>query len=216
MWEWRPFEKLTGVDITIAKIDDHQAALGCEEYAIVASAVQARVREFTAGRNLARFALGSTGIKPATIPVGPDGQPTWPSGITGSISHTATHVAVAAAKQNLYRGVGIDIEVTGSMNPQDISLVLTSREMDWLCDDSRSVHGLMIFSCKEAAFKAVFSIVGEHIDFTDVEVTLSASEFQVAMAGKSRTARIMSENRGLIATREGLVATIFYINQLRR
>jgi len=125
MWEWRPFEKLLDVDTIIAEIDDHQCELFDEEKTYVTSAVPARVREFAAGRSLARNLMSHRDVHPKSIPAGPGGQPIWPAGITGSISHTASHIGVAVASQDLYQGIGLDIEVMGNVGQLDLSMVLT-------------------------------------------------------------------------------------------
>ena len=68
-----------------------------------------------------------------------------------------------------------------------------------------------VFSCKEAAFKAIFPIVGEFFEFCDFEISMSGSEFQAAMKGNSRSAQILASGRGTVATRDGLIATTFYV-----
>ncbi len=58
----------------------------------------ARLRELRAGRTAARLGMSAIGIAPAAILQDPVGRPVWPSDISGSISHSAKHVAVVLAR----------------------------------------------------------------------------------------------------------------------
>ncbi len=210
-WNWWPFSELSDAHIVVARIEENQSALSDEEYSSIASAVPARVREFTAGRTLARVALSRLDVHPKSIPVGSGGQPVWPETITGSISHTATHAGVAVASQYLYRGVGFDIEVAGSADQLDQVLILTPREMDRMHNSPPADYVTKVFSCKEAVFKAVFPIAGEFFEFCDVEISLAGSNFQAAMKKSSRSARVLASGCGSVIARDGLVATVFCV-----
>ena len=211
MREWRPFTKLAGVDVTIAKIDEHQLPLRDEELAAVESSVETRVREFTAGRSLARSAMRRFGVEPCAIPIGRDGQPVWPAGMTGSISHNADHVAVAVTKTASFRSVGIDIESAGTLDAEAMSVALTRNEMARLDAGNRGKSGLTMFSCKEAAFKAVYPLTGRRFEFRDIEVALSRAEFRITMQDDSATAALLAAGRGYVESCPQLVASIFCI-----
>lgn len=211
MWQWRPFQELNEVDTIIAKISDHQSALIAEELKIVASAVPARIREFTAGRSLARNLLARRDLHPKSISAGPGGQPVWPANISGSISHTASLVGVAIGSRGMYRGIGLDIELAGKANEIDQSLLMTPGEIEFARDRSDADLATRLFSCKEAAFKAVFPIVGEAFEFVDVEVSFSDDEFRVEMTTTRPSSNVLATGRGLQLSDGDHLATIFYI-----
>src|SRR5580704_7182950 len=61
-------------------------------------AVEKRRREFITGRACARGALAQLGMGPVAIPSGERGEPCWPVGIVGSITHCAGYRACALAR----------------------------------------------------------------------------------------------------------------------
>ena len=56
---------------------------------LIANAVDSRRREFVTARRCAREALAKLGHAPGPIRVGPRREPQWPTGLVGSITHTA-------------------------------------------------------------------------------------------------------------------------------
>jgi len=209
MWEWRPFQKLTGVDIVIARIDEQDSELLGDEAIHVASAMPARVREFAAGRSLARILLGHRDIPPKSITSGAGGQPVWPERIVGSISHTVSHVGVAVADSREYRGIGLDVEILNSADRLNNSLFLTRSEMEHL--EALANDATRFLSCKEAVFKAVFPTTGENFEFLDVEIRLSGAQFEARFAGDNPTRDLIASGSGAFEVHEGLVASIFRI-----
>ncbi|MFL5884840.1 MAG: 4'-phosphopantetheinyl transferase, partial [Thermoleophilaceae bacterium] len=79
-----------------------------EEEALVARAVAKRRNEFVTGRALARRALSTLGVAPVAIGRGARGQPLWPGGIVGSITHCRGYRACAVARFDEIASVGID------------------------------------------------------------------------------------------------------------
>ena len=59
------------------------------EEAVVRTAGPRRRAEFTAGRACARAALAALGLPAAPVLAGRAGEPRWPAGVTGSITHCA-------------------------------------------------------------------------------------------------------------------------------
>jgi 4'-phosphopantetheinyl transferase EntD len=70
-----------------------------------------RLKEFTAGRAVARRALALL-REPANrgILIGTGGEPLWPGAISGSISHTATHAIALVARSTRHTSVGVDLD----------------------------------------------------------------------------------------------------------
>ena len=119
------------------------------EATLVHRAAPCRRAQFAAGRRAARSALESAGATRAAILKGAAGQPLWPSGILGSISHSDSW-AVAAIVAGGCAGIGVDIEARDAAAPELAPEILApgepaagTRELTWA------------FSAKEAAFKAV-------------------------------------------------------------
>jgi 4'-phosphopantetheinyl transferase EntD len=77
--------------------EDIDTALFPEEEAMVARAVGKRRREFSTARACARDALVELGEPPQAIPTGPKGEPLWPPGVVGSITHCDGYRACAVA-----------------------------------------------------------------------------------------------------------------------
>ena len=82
-----------------------------EEEQALGRAVEKRRREFITGRACAREALGRLGLPPAPIGSGAHGEPLWPAGVVGSITHCEGYRACAVARASDLGALGIDAEV---------------------------------------------------------------------------------------------------------
>lgn len=145
-----------------------------EEQPFVAHAVEKRRREFTAGRNCARTALIRLGLPPVPIGVGEHRQPLFPAIVSGSITHTRDYCAAAVVRTGSVRAIGIDAESNAPLDESVARRVLSpdelrrvrSRRRVGCCDD------VLLFSMKEAFFKAVFPVCRRHVDFDEVDIHL--------------------------------------------
>ena len=90
--------------------DPPNATLLPQEAAIVERVSDKRRREFTAGRECARIALGKLGVVPVPILIGERGAPQWPPGIVGSITHCDGYRAAAVAHASDVAAIGMDAE----------------------------------------------------------------------------------------------------------
>nr|WP_314262193.1 4'-phosphopantetheinyl transferase superfamily protein [uncultured Devosia sp.] len=146
--------------------------LFAEELAVIARAVPSRQSEFAAGRSAARAALRRLGRAATPIPSGPDRAPVWPRGFIGSISHCRTGViAIAASLDAPLRHVGVDIEEATGLEPELWESICRPAEIGWF--DARpdaELWAKIIFSIKEAVYKAQFPLTRRLIDFHDVEI----------------------------------------------
>jgi len=141
-----------------AMADD--ATLRSEERTFVASAVERRRREFTAGRTLARSLLATLG-KEAPLCREADGRPAWPPGIVGSITHCATLAAVAIATTDDCAGIGIDIEANRPLPQGAARRILSETEQHWIrrSDPRLAAETLLrVFCAKEALYKAIYPL----------------------------------------------------------
>jgi 4'-phosphopantetheinyl transferase EntD len=159
-----------------------EADLFPEEAETIQRAVEKRRREFAAGRLCARRALSKLGFERAPILPGPDRAPRWPHGAIGSITHTADWCGVAVSKAGEYRGLGIDAEPAEPIKPELFDRICTERELAWA--RSRGDEGLMVrlvFSAKEAFYKAQYARTARYLGFHDVELDVDGEEFRARL-----------------------------------
>ena len=144
------------------------------ELAAVARAIDKRRHEFALGRTCARRALVRLGLGPVAIPTRPDRAPVWPEGVVGSITHCTGFAAAAVARSTDLRGLGIDAEpATPPLEERLVRLICTPAEAEDLprrpplevVDWPR-----LVFSAKEALYKAVAPASGVFLGFQDVEL----------------------------------------------
>ncbi|ONH35511.1 hypothetical protein BL254_11230 [Protofrankia sp. BMG5.30] len=112
--------------------DDPDAVLFPEEAATLARSVDKRRREFTTARVCAHRALAGLGISPVPILRGPKGEPQWPAGVIGSITHCAGYRAAVAAWSADILTVGIDAEPNKALPAGVLDQIARPEERDWL------------------------------------------------------------------------------------
>jgi 4'-phosphopantetheinyl transferase EntD len=130
-------------------------------------AIEARRREFAAGRAAAAQAMAMLGIS-ADIPIGDDRAPVWPDGLSGSITHTRS-IALAV----LQRGgpIGIDLEPEGAVTPDLFSEILLPEER------ADPALATAIFCAKEATFKAQYPLTRLMFGFDRLAITITQTTF---------------------------------------
>lgn len=147
-----------------------------EEEAQVARAVEKRRLEFADGRTCARRALAQIGVAPAPILSGPRGEPRWPPGVVGSITHCEGYRACAVARDSDLLTLGVDAEpdlpLPGGLIV-DVALVEERRRLGEL---ARAAPGVswdrLLFCAKESVYKAWFPLTGSWLGFEDARVEL--------------------------------------------
>jgi 4'-phosphopantetheinyl transferase EntD len=147
-----------------------------EEQALGPRAVEGRRAMFALGRAAAREALGELdGAESVAIPRGSGGEPVWPDGIVGSISHTQAVAVAIVARRSDYAGLGVDIEdLARGPSPRAARLICRPGEMDWVEPEAGTQRLALLFSAKEAVFKALYPIEGVWLGFADAELTWRA------------------------------------------
>ena len=139
-----------------------------EEAAAMARATAHRRSEFAAGRAAARAALRGIGLVPFAIPMAVDRAPVWPRGVVGSITHHDGQCLAIAARNQRLAGLGLDLETRADL-PGDLwAEILSDAEMGWLGLRDVGDRGLLariIFSAKEATYKALYPITGQVVGF---------------------------------------------------
>jgi 4'-phosphopantetheinyl transferase EntD len=153
-----------------------------EESAIIRNAGEKRRRDFRAGRACARLALAELGVQEVAIPSGPRGEPLWPAGIVGSITHCPGYVAAAVTLREHLPALGIDAEEWGAAGSDLESFICTPAELERYRDSEPPCWRTLVFSAKESLFKALYPLRHFELEFADVEVTLSQGRFSVSPA----------------------------------
>jgi 4'-phosphopantetheinyl transferase EntD len=151
-----------------------------QEEAVVAQAVEKRRREFAAVRCCARRALASWGFAPVPILPGAGGAPCWPPGIVGSLTHCSGYAAAALAPAAEVSSVGIDAEPHSSLPDGVLSVIALSAEVEQvglLRVEHPEVHwDRLLFSVKEAVYKAWYPLTHTWLDFEQVRVHLDPAQ----------------------------------------
>jgi 4'-phosphopantetheinyl transferase EntD len=145
------------------------------EEAAMGGAGLRRYAEFSTGRACARTALARLGLPPVPILPGPRGEPRWPDGVTGSITHCAGYRACAVARSTEVAALGIDAEPARPLPAGVLAAVATPAELAWLAGRMAAAPQVrwdtLLFSAKEAAYKAWFPLAGATPGFADVAMT---------------------------------------------
>ena len=81
------------------------------------------------------------------------------------------------AMQRDFLSVGVDIEPAKALDPDLLDVVTTASERQRIQDDP--CHGRVLFSVKEAVYKAVYPLDGTFLDHQDVEVSLATGTAMV-------------------------------------
>ena len=166
---------------------DLDVVLYPEEEAIVERAVEKRRREFVTARACAREALAELGEPAKPILSGPRGEPLWPAGIVGSITHCDGYRACAAARSSRLRTLGVDAEPDLPLPDGllgDIALPEERGLLRRLAEEAPGTHwDRLLFSIKESVYKAWFPLAGRWLGFEDavVEIDLRAQTFDARL-----------------------------------
>jgi 4'-phosphopantetheinyl transferase EntD len=191
------------------------AALFPAEEAVLSGAPAQRRAEFATGRACARAALAALGLPASAILPGPRGEPQWPAGVAGSITHCAGYRACAAAWLGDTAAVGIDAEPNCPLPDGVLEDVAVPAERGWLADRMAAAPEVcwdrLLFSAKESVYKAWFPLTGRPLRFQDAAVTLGADGHgfvvRVLAPGAVAAGRRLSQLEGSWLTDGGLVIT---------
>ena len=142
-------------------------------YAELANAGRKRKAEHLAGRIAAAHALGA--INERAIPgIGPSGEPLWPEGVSGSITHSGTQ-AMAVVVRHQDALVGIDCEaILPDREAREIQDGIVDAQEAMYLTHSGYPFALALtlaFSAKESLFKALFPKANTYMGFEWARVT---------------------------------------------
>lgn len=138
-------------------------------------AVGKRQSEYLAGRLCAALALRDIGVAGQ---VGRAGRaPVWPAGTSGSITHSAGR-AIAVVSDRI-KAVGLDCEpLMSAQTLADVAdMVMTSTERAHQPETySRAQFCTLVFSAKEAVYKALSPGLTDIPDFSEAQITRIESD----------------------------------------
>lgn len=195
-------------------IADYRSALLPGEARAVDRAVESRQREHATGRVFARTAIAALGIVAAPLLTGPAREPIWPAGIVGAISHSRSLAWAAAARQDSgIIGLGIDLEQFGRLQPSLYRRLFTREEVRFI-EATDAESATLLFSAKEAIYKAVFPLAGRFIGFQEVELTINAQRnaFRVRYLGDHEPNRVMEQGSGYLRSDNDCAFSAFAIS----
>lgn len=166
-------------------------ALAPAEQTLVAHAVESRRREFATGRMLVRQLLEARGVRNFPLLRDDDRVPVWPEGIVGSISHTKNLAVAVIASDDDFCGLGIDVEPDAAVESGIERMICREPELEWVgggSEEERGTRCRIVFSIKEAVYKAFFPRIRTFWKFQDVEVEidLEAERFVATLPTSAR------------------------------
>jgi 4'-phosphopantetheinyl transferase EntD len=187
-----------------------------EEEPLIARSVVKRRNEFVTVRHCARLALGELGVAPAPILKGEKGEPRWPDGVVGSLTHCEGYRGAAVGRVEVVRSVGIDAEPHGVLPDGVLDAVSLSVEREELAALPAGLHwDRILFCAKEATYKAWFPLTRRWLGFEDAHITFgvdsggATGEFvsDILIDPAALSGPPLSALRGRWSVREDLVLT---------
>ena len=203
-----------GCAVAVSSTDAPGISDFAEEEIHAASFAPGRRFEFRAGRLAARAALAQLGAPRCALPSRTAGDPVWPAGFVGSISHDRNVVVAVAAPSTTLSGVGLDLEPQVPLEAELIGLICRVDEPG--DDASLSALGVdpakLRFVAKEACFKAIFPAQRVMFDFLDLVIAFDAASgtFGARPANPRNAASLRSllELRGYFGRAGGYICAL--------
>ncbi|MFG3442573.1 4'-phosphopantetheinyl transferase [Nonomuraea sp. NPDC047897] len=165
-----------------------------EEEALVTGAGPRRARDVADGRTCARRALSRLGAQPGPVLRTDSGAPLWPPGVVGSITHCAGYRAAAVAWRREVPVIALDAEPGLPVPRRVIDGITLPEERAWLerldAEQPEVAWGRLLFSAKEAVYKAWYPLTGRWLGFADavISVDAAAGTFTARLPGGGRVA----------------------------
>lgn len=169
-------EILPACAVAVEAWQDCVAQLSSQEEALIARAVQKRRNEFTTARVCAHTALQRLGRPVSSILTGERGEPLWPPGVVGSITHCDGYRACAVGNASEIPTLGIDAEPNSALPEGLLGDIARPEERPTLARleaEFSHIHwDRLLFSAKESVYKAWFPLAKRWLGFEDAVLTL--------------------------------------------
>jgi 4'-phosphopantetheinyl transferase EntD len=148
-----------------------------EEEPLIARSVAKRRNEFITVRYCARIALGELGFPAVPILKGEKGEPCWPDGVVGSLTHCAGFRGAVVGRKGAVRSVGVDAEPHDVLPDGVLDAISLPAERTELAALPAAVHwDRILFCAKEATYKAWFPLTKRWLGFEDAHITFDVDE----------------------------------------
>ena len=154
-----------------------------EEEPLIARSVAKRRNEFVTVRYCARQALGELGVGPVPILKGDRGEPCWPEGVVGSLTHCEGFRGAVVGWSSDVRSVGIDAEPHDVLPKGVLDAISLPEERAQLGALPGDLHwDRILFCAKEATYKTWFPLTHRWLGFEDARIS-----FEVDGSGTAGT-----------------------------
>jgi 4'-phosphopantetheinyl transferase EntD len=168
-----------GVASVEAFCDPPEAVLFPGEAELITRAVDKRRREFRTVRHCARQALRQLGLPPTPVLRGERGEPRWPAGVVGSMTHCAGYRAAAVAHSCDFSSVGIDAEPHEPLPAGVLGVIALDEEREHLSELAAADRSIcwdrILFCAKETVYKTWFPLTRRWLGFEGAAVTIDPS-----------------------------------------
>jgi 4'-phosphopantetheinyl transferase EntD len=187
-----------------------------EEEPLIARSVAKRRNEFITVRYCAREALGELGLPPVPILKGDKGEPCWPDGVVGSLTHCEGFRGAVVGRSAEVRSVGIDAEPHGVLPNGVLDAISLPAERAELRALPAGMHwDRILFCAKEATYKTWYPLTHRWLGFEDARITFSvdatgtggAFESQILIDPAAESGPPLTALSGRWSVDKGLVLT---------
>jgi 4'-phosphopantetheinyl transferase EntD len=189
-----------------------------EEEPLIAKSVAKRRNEFITVRYCARIALGELGLPPVPILKGDKGEPCWPDGVVGSLTHCTGYRGAVVGRSAAVRSVGIDAEPHDTLPHGVLDAISLPEERSEIPQAiSADLHwDRILFCAKEATYKAWFPLTKRWLGFEDAHISFEADSpgsetggfvSRILIDGEALSGPPLTALRGRWAVERGLVLT---------
>lgn len=166
-----------------------------------------RREDSSTSRACAHEALLTRGHRAAPIK-GDRGEPIWPDHVVGSLTHCRGYYGAVVAWSGDFRSIGIDAEPNTQFSAESHVAIDRSDELEMAFTEAGSgIHaGEILFSAKEAVYKAWFPVARTRVGLLDVFAQLSADgKFVVSASVRVGTNGLMNSITGRWNVSGGIV-----------
>lgn len=153
--------------------------------------VRKRQLSFLGGRLCAARALEALGVADTVVRRAENGLPLWPTGVLGTITHHDAAAYAAVAPASAYAALGMDSERLARRDAAEAIRTMCCTQAErvrWLGWCAAPLAETLIFSAKEAGYKAIHRFVKRFVSFAEFEVTAldwAAGRLQLSPAAAS-------------------------------
>lgn len=187
-----------------------------EEEPLIARSVAKRRYEFITVRYCARQALQELGVPPVPILKGEKGEPCWPDGVVGSLTHTEGFRGAAVARHDAVRSIGIDAEPHDVLPNGVLDAISLPAERTEISTLPAELHwDRILFCAKEATYKAWYPVTQRWLGFEDAHIVFDVDdggtagnfESRILIDPAARSGPPLTALRGRWSVRDGLTLT---------